>query len=113
MAGLYINIWYGLWVPKGTPPEIKAKLNAAVVEALADPKVRQQLSELGQVIPPRDQQTPGSAGGLPESRDREVVADRQGGQHEGRVGVVCRSEALNDLNVSGRRNDFDAATLPD
>ena len=58
LAGLYITIWYGLWVPKGTPVEVKAKLNAAVVEALADPKVRQQLTELGQVIPPRDQQTP-------------------------------------------------------
>jgi tripartite-type tricarboxylate transporter receptor subunit TctC len=58
VAGLYINIWYGLWVPKGTPKEVKAKLNAAVVEALADPKVRQQLTDLGQVIPPHDQQTP-------------------------------------------------------
>ena len=58
VPGLYINIWYGLWVPKGTPAEIKARLNTAVVEALADPKVRQQLSDLGQVIPPRDQQTP-------------------------------------------------------
>ena len=45
-------------VPKGTPADVKAKLNAAVVDALADLKVRQQLSELGQVIPPRDQQTP-------------------------------------------------------
>jgi tripartite-type tricarboxylate transporter receptor subunit TctC len=58
VAGLYINIWYGLWVPKGTPKEVKAKLNAAVVEALGDPKVRQQLTDLGQVVPPRDQQTP-------------------------------------------------------
>ena len=58
VPGLYINIWYGLWVPKGTPAEIKGRLNTAVVEALADPKVRQQLSDLGQVIPPRDQQTP-------------------------------------------------------
>jgi tripartite-type tricarboxylate transporter receptor subunit TctC len=28
------------------------------VEALADPKVRQQLTDLGQVIPPPNQQTP-------------------------------------------------------
>ncbi len=62
LSGLYINIWYGLWVPKGTPAEVKAKLNTAVVEALADPKVRQQLTELGQVIPPRDQQTPEALG---------------------------------------------------
>jgi tripartite-type tricarboxylate transporter receptor subunit TctC len=58
LSGLYINIWYGVWVPRGTPAEIKAKLTAAVVDALADPKVRQQLTEMGQVIAPRDQQTP-------------------------------------------------------
>jgi tripartite-type tricarboxylate transporter receptor subunit TctC len=58
LAGLYINIWYGVWVPKGTPNEAKVKLNAAVVEALADPKVRQQLTDLGQAIPPPNQQTP-------------------------------------------------------
>jgi len=58
LPGLYIKIWYGVWVPKRTPADVKARLNAAVVEALADPKVQQQLTELGQVIPPRDQQTP-------------------------------------------------------
>ena len=57
LPGLYINIWYGLWVPRGTPAEVKTRLNLAVVEALADPKVQHQLTELGQVIPPRDQQT--------------------------------------------------------
>jgi tripartite-type tricarboxylate transporter receptor subunit TctC len=58
LAGLHINIWYGLWVPKGTPAQVKARLNAAVVDTLADPKIQQQLSDLGQLIPPRDQQTP-------------------------------------------------------
>jgi tripartite-type tricarboxylate transporter receptor subunit TctC len=33
-------------------------LNAAIVETLADPTVRQRFAELGQEIPPRDQQTP-------------------------------------------------------
>jgi tripartite-type tricarboxylate transporter receptor subunit TctC len=35
-----------------------AKLNAAAREALADPAIRKQLQELGQEIPPLDQQTP-------------------------------------------------------
>jgi tripartite-type tricarboxylate transporter receptor subunit TctC len=55
--GVYVSTWSGLWVPKGTPSEIIAKLSTAAMEALADPVVRDRLAELGQVIPPRDQQT--------------------------------------------------------
>src|SRR5215470_599940 len=58
LPGLYIAVWHALWVPKGTPKDIVARLNAAVVEALADPSVRQRLADLGQEIPPREQQTP-------------------------------------------------------
>src|SRR5204862_6087558 len=58
LPGFYISVWHGLWVPKGTPNEVMAKLNAAVVEALDDPAVRQRLAELGQEIPSREQQTP-------------------------------------------------------
>ena len=58
VPGLHVLIWYGLWAPRGTPKDIIARLNAAVREALADPGVRQRLSDLGQVIPPREQQTP-------------------------------------------------------
>ena len=58
LRGLYIAIWHAIWVPKGTPKDVVAKLNAAIVEALADPAVRQRLGDLGQEIPSRDQQTP-------------------------------------------------------
>jgi tripartite-type tricarboxylate transporter receptor subunit TctC len=57
LPGFYVSVWHGLWVPKGTPQAVVAKLNAAVVEALADPVVGQQLAKLGQTIPPREQLT--------------------------------------------------------
>ncbi len=62
VPGLYVSTWYGLWVPKGTPAAIVARLNAAVVAALADPTVRGRLAELGLEIPPREQQTPEALG---------------------------------------------------
>jgi tripartite-type tricarboxylate transporter receptor subunit TctC len=42
----------------GTPSDVVAKLNATVVEALADPAFRDRLSDLGVEIPAREQQTP-------------------------------------------------------
>ena len=56
--GMYISFWHGLWVQKGTPKQVIAKLNNAVVETLADQTVRQRLIDLGQIIATADQQTP-------------------------------------------------------
>jgi tripartite-type tricarboxylate transporter receptor subunit TctC len=56
--GLYASFWHGLWAPKGTPKDVIAALNAAVVESLTDPTVLQRLKDLGQESWPRDKQTP-------------------------------------------------------
>ena len=58
VPGLHVAAWSGLWAPKATPRNVVARLNAAVVDALADPVVRQRLAEIGQEIFPREQQTP-------------------------------------------------------
>lgn len=57
LPGFYVAVWHGIWVPKGTPPEIVAKPNAAMVDALADENVRKRPADIGQDIPPREQQT--------------------------------------------------------
>ena len=56
--------WNGLFAPKGTPKDIIGKLNAAAVEALADPAVRFRLADLGFEVLPPEQQTPEALGAL-------------------------------------------------
>ena len=62
LPGFHMTLWSGLWVPKGTPKEIVAKLNAAAVEALGDPAVRKQLENLGLQMTPLDQLSPQALG---------------------------------------------------
>jgi tripartite-type tricarboxylate transporter receptor subunit TctC len=62
LPGFHMTLWSGLWVPKRTPQEIVARLNAAVVEALNDPTVRKQLGSLGLQIPADDRLTPEALG---------------------------------------------------
>src|ERR1700738_5192469 len=58
VPGLHASFWHGLWAPRGTPKDIIARLNAALVEALDDAGVRRRLAEIGQGTWPREQQTP-------------------------------------------------------
>ena len=62
LPGFHMTLWSGLWVPKGTPKEIIAKLNAAAVDALNDPGVRKQLENLGLQLPAPNQLSPEALG---------------------------------------------------
>ena len=58
LPGFYVLSWHAIWVPKGTPQPVIAKLNAAASAALADPTVRKRLADAGQDVYPPEQLTP-------------------------------------------------------
>jgi tripartite-type tricarboxylate transporter receptor subunit TctC len=58
LAGFHTASWYGTWVPKGTPRDIIAKLNAAIARALGDPAVQKRFATFGQETVPPEQQSP-------------------------------------------------------
>jgi tripartite-type tricarboxylate transporter receptor subunit TctC len=64
LPGFHIPLWYGLWVPKGTPKIAIDRLNAAAMDTLADPAVRTRMADIGLELPTREQQTPQALGAL-------------------------------------------------
>jgi tripartite-type tricarboxylate transporter receptor subunit TctC len=64
---LYMSLWSGLWMPKGTPKDIIAKLNAAAMESMTDPAVRKQFENLGLEIPAKNELSPEALGALQRS----------------------------------------------
>jgi tripartite-type tricarboxylate transporter receptor subunit TctC len=58
LPGLHLLTWNALWAPKGTPRPVIDKLNAAAVQAMADPGFKKRMIELALEMPPSDQQTP-------------------------------------------------------
>jgi tripartite-type tricarboxylate transporter receptor subunit TctC len=62
LPGFYFSLWFGLWAPKGTPKDVIARLNEAVVSTMAEPSIRQKIAERSMEIPPRAQQTPEALG---------------------------------------------------
>ena len=100
LPGFYISVWTALWAPAGTPKATVARLNAAVVEALANPAVRARLADLGQDIPPLRSADAGRARRAAKGGDREVVADHQGGQHQA---GMSGGTALFHRRLRGRR----------
>jgi tripartite-type tricarboxylate transporter receptor subunit TctC len=64
LPALSYTTWAGFFAPKGAPKDIVSKVNAAAVNALADPTVRSRFVDLGMDIVPRERQTPEALGAL-------------------------------------------------
>jgi tripartite-type tricarboxylate transporter receptor subunit TctC len=62
LSGFHMTLWSGLWVPKNTPKDVVAKLNAAAVDAMSDPAVRKKFEDLGLQMPPKAKLSPEALG---------------------------------------------------
>lgn len=58
LPGFDVSTWQGLFAPKHTSQTVITRIKAAVTDSLADPTVRQRISDLLQEVCPREQQTP-------------------------------------------------------
>jgi tripartite-type tricarboxylate transporter receptor subunit TctC len=47
IRGAELDIWFGMWAPNGTPPEILARLDRELAKVLASPAVKQRFADLG------------------------------------------------------------------
>lgn len=67
VPGYEATAWFGVGMPKGTPREAIDRMNAAINKALADPKLRARLAELGGSPIP----------GTPEDFGKTIVAETE------------------------------------
>ena len=47
VPGYEASAWFGMGAPKGTPPDVVARLNREINAALADPKMKARFADLG------------------------------------------------------------------
>jgi tripartite-type tricarboxylate transporter receptor subunit TctC len=66
LADMDANSWNAIFLPKATPAPIVAKLNAAVIAAMATPDVQKRLQQFGASLPPPEQRSPQSLQSLVE-----------------------------------------------
>ena len=80
LPALRAYTWTALFLPKGTSPEIVAKLNAAAVAAMDGPGLREQLNDLAATLVTPERRTPAYLMGFVKSEwDKWGAAIRAGG----------------------------------
>ena len=80
MPSLRAYTWTALFLPKGAPQAIAAKLNAATMEAMNGPGLREQLNDLAATLVTPERRTPGYLAEFVKSEwDKWGAAIRAGG----------------------------------
>ncbi len=54
IRGAELDIWFGMWAPNGTPPDVVARLNRELAKVLAQPALKRRFADLGAEPAPLD-----------------------------------------------------------
>jgi len=87
VPGYEASFWFGVGAPKATPAEIVEQLNKEVNAALADPKMKVRLADLGVALPG----SPAEFGKADRRGNREMGQGDPGRQHQARLTRQSRS----------------------
>jgi tripartite-type tricarboxylate transporter receptor subunit TctC len=80
LPALRAYTWTALFLPKGASPEVTARLNAATVEAMNGPGLREQLNDLAATLVTPERRTPAYLAGFVKSEwDKWGATIRAGG----------------------------------
>ena len=64
LKGFDVNVWHGIYAPKGTPAAVVQKLSAALKAAVKDPEVVKRFGDINTVPVSEDRATPEALGEL-------------------------------------------------
>ena len=64
LKGFEVNVWHGIYAPKGTPAAVVQKLSAALKAAVKDPEVVKRFGDINTVPVSEDRATPEALGKL-------------------------------------------------
>lgn len=113
--GFEVGIWYGMWVPKGTPKPVVDKLVKSLQAGLADPKFQERMKQAGGHGADRRRQPPGPGGRVKqqvpqwaelfeESRRRTAQANQAPAHRKACVFLPGRPDARRCQSAGLRRH---------
>ena len=82
LPGFEVNVWHGVYAPKGTPKPVIDRLVAALQAGIADPQFIQRMNDLGSQVVSKDKATPeGLRNHLKAEIDKWTPIIRKAGQY--------------------------------
>ena len=75
VPGFAVNVWFGVFAPRGTPQDIVQKINGKIKRQLNDPQIAKQMLDIGLEVNPSTPEELGATLKRDIPRWREIVTE--------------------------------------